>query len=79
MPFSEEFDLIYGILQDALLNKGYLPVRVDVVSGSTAIMGKIMVEILTSQYIIVDISRNNPNVFYELNLYLHIPYLRFYI
>ncbi len=68
MPFSQEFDLVYGILQEALLNKGYLPVRVDDVSGSTAIMNKIMIEILTSQYVIADLSKLNPNVFYELGI-----------
>lgn len=68
MPFSEEFDLVYGVLQESLLNRGYLPVRVDNVSGSTAIMSKIMIEILTSQYVIVDLSKLNPNVFYELGI-----------
>lgn len=68
MPFAEEFDLVYGTLQESLLNKGYLPVRVDYISGSTSIMSKIMIEILTSQYVIVDISCLNPNVFYELGI-----------
>lgn len=68
MPFAEEFDLLYGILQESLLNKGYLPVRVDNITGGNPIMNKIMNEILTAQYIIVDISQLNPNVFYELGI-----------
>lgn len=68
MPFAEKYDIVYGTIQECLLNKGFLPVRVDKVSGSNAIMNKIMNEILSAQYVIVDMSELNPNVFYELGI-----------
>lgn len=68
MPFSKSFDLMYGTLREALLENGYIAERVDSVAGCNSLMNKIMQGILTSQYIIVDISQLNPNVFYELGI-----------
>lgn len=68
MPFAEQFDLLFGILKEMLLKNGYQPVRVDNFTGSIAIMNKIMNELLSSQYIIVDLSGLNANVFYELGI-----------
>ncbi len=67
MPFDESFDLIYGTLKDGLCEK-YICHRADEISGSTPIINKILVEILKSQFIIVDLSDANPNVFYELGI-----------
>lgn len=67
MPFSEEFDIVYGAIKNGLSDK-YVCSRVDEVTGSTPIINKILVEILKSQFIIVDLTNGNPNVFYELGI-----------
>ncbi len=68
MPFNEKGNATYAHLSQALKDKGFFPVRVDMNPESSFIMHKIMKEIVTSNYIIVDISGNNPNVFYELGI-----------
>lgn len=67
MPFAEEFDIVYGTIKNGLQDK-YICRRVDEISGSIPIINKILVEILKSQFIIVDLSESNPNVFYELGI-----------
>ena len=67
MPFSEEFDMIYGAIKNGLSDK-YLCSRVDEIAGSTPIINKILMEILKAQFIIVDLTNGNPNVFYELGI-----------
>ena len=68
MPFSDAFDNIYGTVKDILLESGYSCDRVDEITDSKPIISKIMVEILKAQYIIVDLTGCNPNVFYELGI-----------
>lgn len=68
MPFKQEFDYVYGIIKDGLNNAGYTCNRVDEFSGSVLIVAKILNEILSSRYIIADLSGCNPNVFYELGV-----------
>lgn len=68
MPFSNEFDIIYGEIKAVLSREKYICVRVDEVSGSTPIITKILTEILKAQFIIVDLTNCNPNVFYELGV-----------
>ncbi len=68
MPFSESFDLIYGTVKDNLMANGYVCNRVDEITGSKPIISKILIEILKAQYIIVDLTGCNPNVFYELGI-----------
>lgn len=67
MPFNENFDIIYGSIKQGL-SEQYLCRRVDEITGSTPIINKILIEILKSQFIIVDLSESNPNVFYELGI-----------
>lgn len=67
MPFAEEFDIVYGTIKNGLQDN-YICKRVDEISGSIPIINKILVEILKSQFIIVDLSESNPNVFYELGI-----------
>ena len=67
MPFASEFDIVYGTIKDGL-SEEYLCKRVDESKLSTPILNKILVEILKSQFIIVDLSGSNPNVFYELGI-----------
>ena len=68
MPFSEEFDIVYGEIKNSLTKDNYICTRVDEISGSTPIINKILVEILKSQFIIADLTGCNPNVFYELGV-----------
>lgn len=68
MPFAENFDIIYGNIKQSLSNSEYICVRVDEISGSTPIINKILAEILKAQFIIVDLTGGNPNVFYELGI-----------
>ena len=68
MPFSQEFDVIYGTIKQALNDFEYICNRADEIMGSTPIIAKILNEIMRSQYIIVDLTNSNPNVFYELGI-----------
>lgn len=68
MPFEESFDYIYGTIKDILTENGYICNRADEITDSKPIINKILVEILRAQYIIVDLTGCNPNVFYELGI-----------
>lgn len=68
MPFSDEFDIVYGELKSLLGKDGYNCTRVDEIAGSTPIINKILTELLKAQFIIVDLTGCNPNVFYELGV-----------
>lgn len=68
MPFSHDFDFVYGTIKKELNEIGIICRRVDEISGSIPIINKIITEIIRSQYIIVDLSTFNPNVFYELGI-----------
>lgn len=68
MPFSSDFDLIYGTIKSKLNNEGFICNRADEIAGSTPILSKILNEISKSQYIIVDLTNSNPNVYYELGI-----------
>src|SRR4051812_16600522 len=68
MPFSEEFDMIYGQIKKSLHDNGYVCNRADEILGSKPIMNKILNEILRANYIIADLTSQNPNVFYELGI-----------
>lgn len=68
MPFSKEFDYIYGVIKNDMQESGFICNRADEISGSKPIMNKILTEIFKSQYIITDLTNYNPNVFYELGI-----------
>ncbi|GKI13906.1 hypothetical protein CE91St44_03910 [Oscillospiraceae bacterium] len=68
MPFHERFDLVYGAVKEQLMNCGFVCNRADELSGSKPIINKILTEILRAQYIVVDLTDCNPNVFYELGI-----------
>lgn len=68
MPFSDNLDSVYGKIKETLTSKGLICNRADEISGSDAIMGKILYEIMRSRYLIVDLTGCNPNVFYELGI-----------
>ena len=68
MPFNRDFDIVYGTIKQYLSEKDILCNRADEITGSTPIISKILTEIIKSQYIIVDITESNPNVYYELGI-----------
>lgn len=69
MPFSNEYTNLYDTLVLYLENAGYTCIRVDNnLSASVPIINLILNGIATSQYVIVDISETNANVFYELGI-----------
>jgi len=68
MPFNENFDNIYGNIKKALNDNGYVCNRADEILGSKPILNTILNEILRSQFIIADLTNQNPNVFYELGV-----------
>lgn len=69
MPFSNKYKNIYDTLSIYLQNENYDPYRVDDNSeASVPIITLILNGLASSQYIIVDISESNANVFYELGI-----------
>lgn len=69
MPFSVEYTNLYDTLSLYMRNNGYTCMRVDNnLSASVPIINLILNGIATSQFIIVDISETNANVFYELGI-----------
>ena len=68
MPFHERFDVVYGTVKEQLMESNFVCNRADELSGSKPIINKILTEILRAQYIIVDLTDCNPNVFYELGI-----------
>ncbi len=68
MPFNEEFDMVYGEIKSKLTDIGVKCSRVDEENGSYPIISKVIKKIIAAQFIIVDLSNSNPNVFYELGI-----------
>lgn len=68
MPFSDQFDGVYGAIKKALVNNNYSCARADELDGSTLVMHTILREIMKSRYVIADLTGSNPNVFYELGI-----------
>lgn len=69
MPFAAEYTNLYDSLVMHLEREGYKCIRVDNnFLGSVPVMNLILNGIASSQYVIVDISETNANVFYELGI-----------
>ena len=69
MPFSDAYNNVYDTLSLYLQQEKYACIRVDKNnSASVPIINLILNGIAESQYIIVDISETNANVFYELGV-----------
>ena len=69
MPFSDTYNNIYDTISLYLEQDKYTCIRVDKnYSASVPIINLILNGIAESQYIIVDISETNANVFYELGI-----------
>lgn len=69
MPFSDAYNNVYDTISLYLERDNYTCIRVDKnYSASVPIINLILNGIAESQYIIVDISEINANVFYELGV-----------
>ena len=69
MPFSEEFDDIYEHLIDTPFSEaGYNVMRADDILNQQNILADIIQSIKDSDFIVADLSKANPNVYYELGL-----------
>lgn len=68
MPIKPEFDLTLGLITDVCSSIGIKAQRADDISKQDFIMANILDGIAKSEIVIVDITGNNPNVFYELGI-----------
>ncbi len=68
MPFSREFDEIYAEVKSALSEIGFGCNRSDDLYHNSPIMTTIVSEIISSHFIIADLTGKNPNVFYEVGI-----------
>ena len=69
MPFAAEYKEIYDdVIKPLVLEMGLKPLRADEIFGSRAIMEDILRTIAESRIIIADVTKRNPNVFYELGI-----------
>lgn len=68
MPIKPEFDLTLGLITDVCSSLGIKAQRADDISKQDFIMANILEGIAKSEIVIVDITGNNPNVFYELGI-----------
>lgn len=68
MPFSDEYNHVYGCIKDEVSKHGINCNRADEMDGSQPIVNKIIKGILKSRFIIVDLSDARPNVLYELGI-----------
>ncbi|WP_159692442.1 tetratricopeptide repeat protein [Cognatazoarcus halotolerans] len=68
MPFAENFNAIYRLIQRVCTDQGLKCARADEDVTPGKITGKIYDMVAASGIIIVDMTGRNPNVFYELGL-----------
>jgi hypothetical protein len=68
MPFSENYDKLYGTIKDTLLDLGINCYRDDEIFGPQPFMNKVLTEILRARYLIVILTDYRPNVLYELGI-----------
>lgn len=70
MPFAEKFDMVFKSIREAIegprLNFSYT--RTDELFGGGHIIEDILRGIGESEFVVVDVTDRNPNVFYELGI-----------
>jgi hypothetical protein len=71
MPFHEDFhDVWVGGIQRAATGTGLTPVRIDMITKSSEVTDDIVSAIEMAEIVIVDVTRNNPNVMFEFGFAL---------
>jgi len=68
MPFREELNTLYAAIQAMLAQDGITVIRADEAQSSNLLFNKIMREMLSANYVLVDMTYINANVFYELGI-----------
>lgn len=68
MPFNEKFDEIYSEIKLSLKKIDFESIRADDIYNNRPIISTIVSEILSSHFVIADLTNKNPNVFYELGV-----------
>ena len=65
MPFGSSYDSIYLEIKKAIVDAGYIPVRVDEQTFTRSIVEQVFDEIARSKLIVFVATDRNPNAFYE--------------
>lgn len=68
MPFTKDFDEVYATIKESCESVGMKCHRADEVWKDSAIIQDVFDLIFTSSIIIADLSKKNPNVFYEMGI-----------
>jgi hypothetical protein len=68
MPFSRKFNYIYRDIKEAVEAKDLVCIRSDENRESSPIMTEVVEQIRASDLVIVDLTDQNPNVYYEAGL-----------
>lgn len=70
MSFSKENNDVFSAIKDECMKLQLKASRIDCTAGSGLILRRILMAIESSEFIIVDLSDERPNVYYELG-YAH--------
>lgn len=70
MPFREEFNEIYSLIRDALSKLKIKTIRADELAVPGLITDQIAEQIARSEFVLADITGQNPNVMYEIGIAL---------
>ena len=69
MPFDQDFDDVYDqLIKEPFIAEGFEVERADDIQNQENILKTIIDSIIKSDFIVSDLSGNNPNVFYEMAL-----------
>ncbi|WP_398472228.1 hypothetical protein [Tardiphaga sp.] len=68
MPFSPEFGVVFGAIQNACMQSGLRCVRADNIWQESEVIQDIFSLIFRSKIVVCDFTRQNPNVFYETGI-----------
>ena len=70
MPFASELNEVFSAIKAALQveNLDVIPHRADEIVGGGPVMDDVLRNLAEAELVIVDVSGNNPNVFYELGI-----------
>ncbi len=67
MPYGEDYqDVWLGGIKRAATGTGFMPVRIDMITKSADITDDIVAAIKQSKVVVADVTKNNPNVMFEL-------------
>jgi hypothetical protein len=78
MPFAAEFtDVWIGGIKRSASSAGYYPVRIDMITQTSDITDDIVKAVQLAEVVVIDVTRNNPNVMFEFGyaLALKKPYV----